>query len=165
MIQHKIDDYAARDLNYCRFIIPMYSASYKPLKAFQELLYLELSLQYDREETRGERREGRIEDCLNTVFMNEHLVTDINCNSVNLHPPNSSKVLTNNVGLISSLGDTIPRSTITIEPKKEEELVTVIFIYTVATTLNMIFTFTNFNCLGHDARYYKASKDILKRHG
>ena len=67
MIQHKIDDYAAHDLNYCRFIIPMSYASYKPLKAFQELLYLELSLRYDREESREERREGRVEDCLSKV--------------------------------------------------------------------------------------------------
>ena len=51
MIQHKIDDYAARDWNYCRFINPMYSHSFKPLNAFQELFYLELSIQYDREET------------------------------------------------------------------------------------------------------------------
>ena len=70
MIQHKIDDYAARDLNDCRFIIPTYSHSRKPLKAFQELLYLELSLQYDREESGGKegyKREGRVEECLNTV--------------------------------------------------------------------------------------------------
>jgi hypothetical protein len=45
----------------------MYFSSYNSLKAFQNLLYLELSLQYDREETREERREGRVEYCLSKV--------------------------------------------------------------------------------------------------
>jgi len=41
------------------------------MTAFQELLYLELSLQYDREETREERREGRVEDCLSKMKLSK----------------------------------------------------------------------------------------------
>ena len=59
MIQHKIDDYAVRDLNCCRFILPKYTHSYKPFKAFQELLYLEGG------DPVGKK--GRVEDCLNMV--------------------------------------------------------------------------------------------------
>ena len=68
--------------------------------------------------------------------------------------------MTNNVGLTLVLV-TLYHGLQLLLSKRKKELVTVIFIYTVATTLNM--TFTNSNCLVHDAEYYKASRDIYKK--
>ena len=45
----------------------------------------------------------------------KHLVSDSNCNTFNLLPPNVLQGMTNNVGLAFSVGDTIPWFTISME--------------------------------------------------
>ena len=49
------------------------------------------------------------------IWMKIHLVSDNNRNTVNLYPPQKNQGMTNNVGLTFSVGDTIPRFTISIE--------------------------------------------------
>ena len=55
------------------------------------------------------------------IWMKNYLVRDSNCNTANLHSPPPKKKqktkqgMTNNVGLTFSVGDTIPRFTISIE--------------------------------------------------
>ena len=45
----------------------------------------------------------------------KYLVTDSNCNIVNLQPPKSLQGIATNVGLTFSVGDIIPWFTISIE--------------------------------------------------
>ena len=54
------------------------------------------------------------------IWMKTRLVSDSNCNTVNLHSPNDffSQGTTNNVGLTFSVGDTTPWVTISIEPRR-----------------------------------------------
>jgi hypothetical protein len=47
--------------------------------------------------------------------MRNHLVSDNDCNTINLLSPKKLQGMTNNVGLTFSVGDTIPRYTISIE--------------------------------------------------
>ena len=49
------------------------------------------------------------------IWMRNHLVSDINCNIVNVILPNKLQRMTNNVGLTFGVGDTIPQFTISIE--------------------------------------------------
>jgi hypothetical protein len=49
------------------------------------------------------------------VWMNNQLVSDVNCNTINIVSPPKSQGMTNNVGLTFSVGDTILRFTISIE--------------------------------------------------
>ena len=51
------------------------------------------------------------------IWKKNHLVSDSFCNTVNLQSPPNKKLqgMTNNVGLTFSVGDTIPRFTISIE--------------------------------------------------
>ena len=58
------------------------------------------------------------------MWMKNHLVSDSNCNTVNLYPPNFIylfiylKIMTTNVGLACSVGDTTLRFTLSIEQEK-----------------------------------------------
>ena len=48
---------------------------------------------------------------MNESWMNNHSVTENNCNTLNLQsPPKNLQEMTNNVGLMFSLRDTIPGS-------------------------------------------------------
>ena len=48
--------------------------------------------------------------------MKNHLVSDNDCNAINLESlKNFTKGMTNNIGLTFSVGDTIPRFTISID--------------------------------------------------
>ena len=47
--------------------------------------------------------------------MKKHLVSDSDCDSINLYPPKKLQGMTNNVGLTFSVGDAIPQFTISIE--------------------------------------------------
>ena len=49
------------------------------------------------------------------IWMENHLVSDDNCNSVNPYSPQNLQGMINNVGLTSSFGGTILRFTISIE--------------------------------------------------
>ena len=49
------------------------------------------------------------------VWMKNHLVSDSDCNTVDLQFPLNLQGITNNVGLAFSVGDTILRFTLTIE--------------------------------------------------
>ena len=49
------------------------------------------------------------------IWMKIHLVSDSNCNTLNPYSPKILQGMTNNVGLTFSVGDTIPRFTISIE--------------------------------------------------
>ena len=50
------------------------------------------------------------------IWMKIHLVSDSNCNIVNLYSPKKNlQGMPNNVGLISSVSDTTPWFTISIE--------------------------------------------------
>jgi hypothetical protein len=69
---------------------------------------------------------------MDDIWMTNHLVSDSNCNTLNnmlFHK--SLQGVTNNVGLTSSVGDTMPHFTISIE-QDNQELVTLIFIFSVA---------------------------------
>jgi hypothetical protein len=49
------------------------------------------------------------------IWMENHLVSDSNCNAVNLQSPINLPRMTVNVGLPFSVGDTIPRFTISMD--------------------------------------------------
>jgi hypothetical protein len=49
------------------------------------------------------------------IYKKNHLVNDSNYNTINLESPQILQGMTNNVGLTSSVGDTTPRFTISIE--------------------------------------------------
>jgi hypothetical protein len=63
--------------------------------------------------------------------MTNHLVSDSNCNTMNMLFHKILQGVTNNVGLTCSVGDTMPQFTISIE-QDNQELVTLIFIFSVA---------------------------------
>jgi hypothetical protein len=49
------------------------------------------------------------------IWMKKHLVSDSNCNNVNLYSPKKPLGMTNNVGLTFSVRDTLPCFTISVE--------------------------------------------------
>ena len=49
------------------------------------------------------------------IWMKKHLVSNSNCNTVNLESLKILQGMTNNVGLAFSVGDTIPQFTICIK--------------------------------------------------
>ena len=48
------------------------------------------------------------------IWMKNHLVSDSNCNTIRLYSSKTLQGMANNVGLTLSVGDTTPRSTISI---------------------------------------------------
>ena len=49
------------------------------------------------------------------IWMKTQLVSDSNCNIVNLYSPKKLQGMTNNISFIFNVGDTIPRFTISVK--------------------------------------------------
>ena len=58
--------------------------------------------------------------CMIEIWMKNHLVSDSNCNPVNLSSPKKSQGMANSVGLTFNVGDTIPRFRISIEQDNQK---------------------------------------------